>query len=365
MRVYSETILRFVQKCQKQAREIIAKETPFIMRRERFEYGGQLYPLHIVVFEGSSLGYFDANHYRIGLNKCLIHQAKDSVVKNILRHELAHYACYLMHGPHIKPHGAEFKRFCLERGWGEAVNKASMDLDAANQVEGDLQSEKILSKIKALLRLSASANAHESQLATLKANQLLIRHNLSALNLEQGNSEQDKEAFCKTLLKLKRKNAKICAIYDICAHFMVRPILHYGRDGVELEVIGTRSNVELAEYVVNFLDTELERLWTVSKKNNHLKGTKAKNSFFRGIARGHEQKMRSVCDDQMTRALTKVHFELETQTALVYPRLSKSYSQAQQDQRSFSAGVDAGRSLTVNQALSSKNQKTKLLQFFS
>ena len=60
-----------------------------------------------------------------------------------------------------------------------------------------------------------------------------------------------------------------------------------------IEVTGSRTNVELADYVANFLDQELERLFSVyQKEHSDLKGQRAKNSFFKGMAEGYVEKIK-------------------------------------------------------------------------
>jgi hypothetical protein len=256
MQVFSETIFSFIQKSNKMILDILKNETPFETKRSRFEYRGYLYPIDTIVFEGEQLGYFDANRFQIGLNKSLIYRSKDNLLKDILRHELAHYITFLFYGDGVKAHGAEFKHVCDLYGWPDEIKKASMDFELENSKKAAFHSEKVLNKVKNLLKLAESSNPHESELATIKANQLLIKHNLEVANINTEN-----EYYVHRLLTRKRKDAKISTIYDILKHFMVRPILSYGKNEVCIEVTGKRMNIELAEYISEFLDRELDRLW--------------------------------------------------------------------------------------------------------
>src|SRR5690606_34918991 len=138
------------------------------------------------------------------------------------------------------------------------------------------EAEKVYSKIKNLLKLATSSNPHEAELATLKANQLLIKYNLT-----HSDYLQNDEAlfYVHRILSQKKKSAKLSAIYDIIKHFMVRPVLRYTKKGVYLEITGTKTNIELSDYIASFLDRELEGLWKKEQKLfPHLKGLKNKNS---------------------------------------------------------------------------------------
>ena len=178
MIVYDSTTLAFIQKTEQMVREIL-ETSGVTVRRSRFLWKNYLYPIHVVVFEGKEWGHFNAPYFQIALNRKLIYSAKDSVVRDILRHELAHYFTLLEYGT-VQPHGKEFHDICARFNFPDNVSAATMNLETENLAkEGDLHSEKILGKVKKLLSLAASANAHEAELATVKANELLLRYNLS------------------------------------------------------------------------------------------------------------------------------------------------------------------------------------------
>ena len=358
MQVFSETIFSFIQKSNQMIFDILKNETPFKTKRSRFEYQGYLYPIDTIIFEGEQLGYFDAGRFQIGLNKTLIYKSKDNLLRDILRHELAHYITFLFYGEAVKAHGLEFKHVCDLYGWPDKIKKASMDFEVENLKKESFHSEKVLNKVKNLLKLAESSNAHEAELATIKANQLLIRHNLEIANLKS-----DNEFYIHRLLTRKRKDAKISTIYDILKHFMVKPILSYGKNEVCIEVTGHKMNVELADYVSDFLDRELERLWSEHKNEHKLKGLKAKNSFFYGIAKGYNEKMNKLnySNDEQN-ALIKLNQQLDQTVNKIYRRLGSSYSQGSRDNNSYKLGQSAGKNLNINKGLKNKT-KTKLLGF--
>jgi len=360
MQVYSETIFSFIQKANKMLRDILIKETAFNVRRSRFEYKNYLYPIDIVVFEGDMIGYFEANRFQIGLNKSLIYQAKDNLLRDIIRHELAHYITFLFYGADVKAHGAEFKHICDLYKWPEHIKKASMDFELSNLEKASFHSEKVLNKVKNLLKLAQSSNQHESELATVKANELLIKHNLEVANIQENN-----EFYVHRLLSRKRKDSKITCIYDILKHFMVKPIISYGKEEVCIEVTGKKLNVELAQYISSFLDAELERLWKIHKFEHGLKGLKAKNSFLQGVAHGYNQKMNTIKYSETDKsALIKIHTELDLTIDKIYRRLSSSRSSSSRDEGSYNLGSMAGKNLNINKGVKS-TQSNKFLEFKS
>jgi len=360
MRVYSENIHLFTVKCENYLKKIIKNETKLTLRRSRFEFNNYTYPIHIVIFEKQNkLGYFDPHTYQIGLNLELIYTAKENVLKDILRHEFAHYLCFLMYPQTTKAHGPEFKEICDHYGWNDSISKASMSIEFANHEKvGNLQSEKLISKIKALLNLASSENEHEAELATLKANQLLLKHNISHYDFQAN----DKKTYTHTILTSKRKNAKLSCIYDILKHFMVRPIFIHGRGEIALEVSGSFESIELAEYVGHFLDRQLEQMWKEAKSEK-LKGQKAKNSFFHGIAFGYDHKMQNIKDElkpMEQTALINIEKDLDQLMNKIYRRLSHSASSASFDSNAFQKGKESGKNLTINKSVKNTNQSRLL-----
>lgn len=356
MIIYDSTTLAFIQKTEQMLREIL-KECGLTVRRSRFLWKNYLYPIHVVVFEGKEWGHFNAPYFQIALNRRLIWSAKDSVVRDILRHELAHYFTLLEFGP-APAHGKEFHSICERFGFPESVSAATMNLQLENESrEGDIQSERILEKVKKLLSLAQSSNSHEAELATLKANALLLRHNLDYV-------EKEESLYLDRLLVRTRKDDKLTAIYEILRHFIVRPVISMGKGTVCLEVTGTKTNVTLAKYVAEFLDRELDQQWILAKKEYGLSGVRAKNSFFLGMAKGFEEKMKGVkkeFSEADQQALVKVEKNLDESIRIIYRRLGSVSSGRQTDHHASEAGKEKGRNLSIRHGVEGSVNKGLLL----
>jgi len=350
--IYDETTLAFNARAENILKEILIS-CGFEVYRTRFLHHHRFYPISVVTFEGYELGHFNAPYFQIGLNKKLIYLAKDSVLRDILKHELAHYLTYLFYGEVRFSHGEEFKKVCGQFNFPDEVSRATMDLDLANEnKEGDLESEKIIEKVKKLLSLAQSSNMHEAELATLKANELLLRHNLKSL------PEKKISLYLERLMIQPRRDAKMEAIVEIIRHFIVRPVISYGQNTCCIEVSGTLTNVKLASYVIHFLIRELDRLWLETKKTSGLQGVRSKNSFFRGVARGFDLKMKEAKnsyspEDQM--ALVLVEKNLIEETNMIYKNLSTSSSHGQHDPKASALGIERGKKLNIHQGVEAKN----------
>ncbi len=350
MIIFDQTTIAFARKAELMLKEIL-QEIGITTLRSRFEWNKLLYPIHVVIFEGNELGHFNGPYLQIGLNKKLMYQAKDSVLRDILRHELAHYLTYIKYGE-VASHGSEFKEVCRHYGFPSEVSAATIDLAKANETkEGDLASERVLEKVKKLLQLAQSSNVHEAELATIKANELLLRHNLDKVN------ETDEIIYLDRVLIQSRKDAKLTAIYEIIRHFVVKPVISFGKNSCALEVSGSLTNVRLARYVAEFLSHELDHLWKITQSEHKLSGLRAKNSFFLGVAKGFDLKMRQVKDqftEQDKKALIVVERKLDIDTSKIYKRLSQSYSGARVDENAKNLGVLKGKNLTIRNAVEAK-----------
>lgn len=358
MMVFDRTSLAFIQKCEEMARNIFT-QIGFKVLRSRFEFNKYLYPISIVAFEGPELGFFDSKFYQIGLNKKLIYSAKDSVIRDILRHEIAHYLTFLHYPNFSGPHGSEFKEICQRFGFENDISKATIDLLSANESkEGDLESERVLDKVQKLLKLAESSNAHEAELATFKANELLIKHSLNHID-----TKLDETIYLDRPLVYPRSNSKLVAIYEILTHFLVRPVISHGHKQCSLEICGPKTNVILARYVAEFLDRQLEHLWLETKKESGLQGQRAKNSFMLGVASGFHEKMKrseETLEPTNKKALTVVKKQLEVNLNIVYKRLGSTRSTHQMDHEARNAGIEKGKKLSINKGVESGSTKLTL-----
>lgn len=356
MFIYDETSLAFIQKSETFLKEIL-QQCGITVGKSRFLFERYWFPINVVVFEGKELGHFNAPYLQIGLNRKLIYLAKDSVLRDILKHELAHYLTYILF-KEVRPHGPEFKAVCERFGFPSEVAEATMNLDESNlSKEGDIVSERIVEKVKKLLMLAQSSNAHEAELATIKANELLLRHNIDSIK------DRPEPIYMDRLLMRKRKDTKIGAIYSILKHFIVRPVISQGRNSCCLEVSGSLTNVKLAGYIAEFLDRELDNMWEDAKKEFGLQGLQAKNSFYLGVAEGFDKKMKlakQAFSESDQKALVLVEKKLDIDTRAIYRRLSASRSGHQTDYAANSVGHSKGLSLTIRNAVEGRGKNLYL-----
>ncbi len=356
MLVYSHKIIAFVTEIKKLVKRILTQEIGLNVHGDRFynDKRRASYPLKIVIYnETRTLGYFDSNFLELGFHESLMHASKTQL-NNIIRHELAHYLTYIYYGEGIKPHGAEYKAICQKFGWGKEISEATATLE-----EAELGESSILRKVQKLMALSTSSNKHEAELAMLKSRELLLKHNIGAHTIEESSEEK---MYLKRILKQKRITAKLEAIGRILETFFVSVVYHKGKEHLYLDVLGERANVEIAEYVANVLDVQLEELWNQTS----LSGITAKNSFFLGLAKGYCLKtnaLKKEYSSATSKALLVIEKQLTLAKEMAYSRLTQSKSTRGYCSKSAGVGEQMGKNLKINPGVSANySGSTKFLE---
>lgn len=359
MRVYSKATESFLKRLKPLLEEIISREMGLTLKSKRILYKNFYYPINLVVFEGTQKhGYFDYRSFTVALNKRLMFEAKTEVIKDILRHELAHYYTYIVHG--LKEiHGDDFKNVCRQFLWDERVIKATSSIDIENSKYEDQKFDRVQEKIKKLLALASSENHHEAELAMIRANELIIEYNLEDIKTRNQNLA-DEESFVDTVLDGTKKNSKHGAIYDILRTFQVAPVFNMSKGSFQLEVVGSKQNIELAKYVAGFLDHTLEELYLKEKKKNPkiLSGLAAKNSFMKGIGLGYVEKIeKEISNSRNSQDLILLKSDLQRVLNRVYPRLGSSYSTGGSgNTMAKQLGEENGKKLSITPSLKNNSQ---------
>ncbi len=346
MLVYSKKIIQFVNEIKSIVKEVLSGEIGVKVHGNRF-YDRQMtsYPIKVVIFNANSmLGYFEADFYELGFHETLMHSSKE-LLRNVIRHELAHYMTFIHHGATAKPHSEEFRAFCQKMGWGEEVYRAAFRLDEVQRSE----ESGIFRKVQKLMALSASSNKNEAELAMIKSQQLLMKHNLDSKYIGE-----EEKIVLKRIMKQKKTDAKMEAISRILQTFFVNVVYNRGSGFTYLEILGSEVNVEIAEYVASVLQAELDKLWSQAQRESFLRGAVAKNSFFRGLAKGYCNKIQALKREytsDVTRSLMVIEKQLTEAKEMVYPRLITSKSSRSHCREASQIGEQMGRQLNINPAL--------------
>lgn len=236
---------------------------------------------------------------------------------------------------------------------------------------------RVLDKIKKLLTLAESDNENEAKLAMERANELLIRHNLSMQDVSRQQSTTITEESVGEEFQFKQPEDKF--ITAILGKFFFVEILYAIRDTGEktaaghkvvlqhLVVVGEKLNVEVAEFVFFYLKVNFRRLW-LNYKHESGSNERARQAYYMGLYTG-------ICDK-----LERKHSAVAQETGLVWvgDAAIKEYLKQYQfrkasgrkhkvyaNEQASSAGEKDGRDLEILKGLKEKSaaeQSGKLLK---
>jgi hypothetical protein len=311
----------------------------------------------------------------ITLAERLIDDHPWDIVIDILKHEMAHQLVDEGPGgraPQEGPHGARFQEACRRLGvpsWAAAAT-GTLPLEIPNWRDNALapEEQRLLERVDKLLALAQSTNEHEAALAVERVRELYAKYNLERIR----SGATSTHVHCVINQKRRRIPAEESVIFSILnAHFMVRAVfngLYDARDLCEykvVELMGTRENVLMAEYVYYFLLKQLEILWREYRLRTSQPAT-MRRSYMLGALEGFRKKLTAsaeaeaggdIAASQSTRALLRrADQQLDKFVAMRFPRLStRSLGGGRHYRDSFNDGVTDGASITLHRGVDGKS----------
>jgi hypothetical protein len=335
-------------------------------------------PLIILNELKSSWGNWDSIGKIITLSFQLIQDYSWDVVLGVLKHEMAHQIVSDVFFTKDF-HGVCFQKACELIGVPKEFCKASLDIDKklSNWKNNEFHDDDmaILRKLEKLLNLAQSANEHEALLAMEKVQELYSKYNIKHI-LDGEQSE-----FFSLIINFKKKKAPSTFIYIaslLQAHYFVNVVFSEIYDPMSdeshkvIEIIGTRHNVLMAEYVFHFLKERIDSLWTNYQKEKSVLG-RYKLSYQKGILVGFQSKLDFIQNEKIKNN-TQNHYsdrkvdinnliklenaKLNEFTKKMYPRLSKKDSSSNKLYTEYyDEGKNEGKKIILSKPVSkSKNQ---------
>lgn len=219
----------------------------------------------------------------------------DSAVET-LRHEVAHQVVSeLWRRGHEAPHGPAFREACALLGADPAARGdggVPLFRPGGAGAGADPQDERLARIMKLLALADNNPDEHEARAAFARASELMLKY-----NLDPAARAPDYVARvlgpCSGRVPLHR--------YVIAGllqeHFFVRCIwvdgydAHRGVGGHVLEVLGSRSNVDMAEYVHDCLVRQSEALWRRFKRERAIRDRRAKRQYLDGLLAGFREQL--------------------------------------------------------------------------
>lgn len=251
-----------------------------------------LQPPIIELSQGTgTLGHWDSQWRRIRISTHHIHRDSWGSVMDTLRHEMAHqYVDEVLAVSREGPHGPAFAQACQKL---RCVPGAGDEGLAAG--EEDPREARIARLMRKVLSLVDSPNEHEAQVAVSKARHLLLEYNLDLVALDCARNFGSRSLGP---VKGRRLSWELWLAMILNGFFFVEVLwartyeAATDREGTVLRIYGTRANLDMAQYVYEYLAGLLPRLWMDYRGRQGLKGNAERMRYFAGVLEGFHTKLR-------------------------------------------------------------------------
>ena len=297
-------------------------------------FRGAMSPVAMRITESArELGSWTPATRTISLSRQLLSIPWPSVIE-VLKHEMAHqYAHEVLGATDEAAHGPAFRRTCHERG-----------IDARAAGLPDATPSPVVARIRKLLALAESPEAHEAETAARKAQRMLLEHQLDLHDLDERPWRVRHVGRASTRFMAHEKLlAGLLARYFEVQCIWVPSVLDDGREGRMLEVVGRQEHVEIAEHLHAWLLETGERLWR-SRKRAGQASTRGRGRFLAGFVAGFAEQCRAEEAQCAEAGLVRIPKpELEEFVHRRHRHLRSGRRTSVQADGSFAAGKQAGR----------------------
>ena len=282
------------------------------------------------------------------MSKMLVVEQPWGVVLEVLKHEMAHqYVREILREDGQSPHGKAFRDTCARLG---------IDGAAAGMPSAPSETEqRVIERIARLLALAESPNQHEAEAAAIAAQRLMLKHNLEV--------RRDARARGYAWKHLGTPSGRITEAERILAmvlgkHFFVeviwvpvyRPL--EAKRGSVLEVCGSPSNLEIAEFVHHFMLGTAERLWEEHKAQLGIRSNRDRRTFLAGVMAGFAEKLGRGAEQHKAEGLVwKRDADLSTFLRARHPHVRHVRHTGARRNDAFSHGRQAGRKIVLHRGV--------------
>ncbi len=338
-----------------------------------FQFGVKLRQPVICISDATSFwGVWDSSTRTISISRELIRQKSWERVLGILKHEMAHqFADEVLKSD--KAHGEDFRISCDVLGVPPEFRRSSIPssdpLHTWQQNDRSTDSDPVLRKVEKLLSLAQSANENEAYLAMERVQNLFAKYNLERAQLgTKGN-------YVHLIIDTQKKRIErsTLVVTSILAEFyFVRVIYASQFDATHcdsfktIEILGTRENVTMAEYVFHFLHNTISALWNQYKRRSGVTSS-SRLSYQIGLLTGFREKLENISlketGNPKTNALIKhMDKQLDEYVGSVYPKIgSKKNGSGKVESSSFHAGKTDGGKIVIHKGVTHQKGKSTAL----
>jgi hypothetical protein len=316
-------------------------------------------PLFSIRDMGARLGQWHPGRTEIAVSRRLVEQHPWDAVKDVLLHEMAHQLAHQMpDGVGEPPHGRVFHRACRLLRADPRASGSYPILQERISAGSVQENDRLLLRIRKLLALATSKNRFEAEAAMKKAHALIRKYNV---DLQRND---DTRSFVSIFLgspalrhfrEVYHMAGLLQEYYFVQGIWVSAWVLEKERMGRVLEISGTCANVQMAEYVHDFVHRFIEAEWRRYNRSGALNRYR-KTDFAVGVVEGFREKLAA---DQAgssrveSRALVPLTDPLLTRYVRQrYPRIrSFQRTESQQDPGVIEDGRRRGRRLVITKGV--------------
>lgn len=318
----------------------------------------------------SILGCYSSSPSKISLSESLILNHPWEIVLEIFKHEIAHQIVQEIFQQYDQ-HGIWFQKACDLIGLEHWARHASIDIAGHlfhwKSQNLEQQQSDLLRKVERLLALVESNNEFESAAAMQKVHELYAKYNLEIFE------HKKKSEYVSLFITHKKKKIETYQshIFSILAeHFSVKPIFCNLYDPKTqsnykaVEILGTKENILMGEYVYWFLYNNLHSLWNEYKFNIKNKTVTIRNSYFLGVIAGLNKNLNKKTEVKSENEIKLTSLMIIEQKRLAdfvkwkHPKLvSTKISGRKLESESYNSGKQQGLNLQIHKGMSKTSTK--------
>lgn len=241
--------------------------------------------------------------------------------------------------------------------------------------------KKILETIKKLLAMgegksnagNSEALKHEAETAMRKAQELMIKHNVSMEEVDEADEDDEEEYVDDLFYRCIKPVTEDVYIRGILIHFYFIKLYrggHRKRGGLIFKIVGKKENVEVAKYIWSYLKRTFKDLWHTWKKESGCPTT-SRGDFYYGVYLGlteklEEERKRLEKDQRISKALVVIDNKLTKYADKCYPKAGDrgEKSPIRGDKESMRAGYEDGKNISLGKGVGYEKSKStgKLLE---
>lgn len=278
-----------------------------------------------------------------------------NTVIEVLKHEMAHQMVSEIYQLSDEQHGKQFQACCQMLGMASWSRRATIELGEPvyhSEYQADQRLDPRVRKVQKLLALAARGDErHEAALAMRRAKEICVRHNIDTSKTEV-NDDYVMHIINDHKKRLSRRQLSIGSL--LSEHYPVQVIcssLYDARTATShrtVEIYGRVADVKIAEFVYQFLQASIDRLWVIARANGAQPYSKA--SFTDGLLLGFSETLDRA--NQTTALVVTAQQQARNYAANRCPRVSQVGVKTRRAQHySYSLGLQAGHNLYIPQTI--------------